>query len=254
MAIVWDTHLGGWPVSLIGIESRPLPRLGWSSADGPETWSGGTLFPLASKKVARAINAASNNRPVVVLANLSGFDGSPESMRRLQLEHGAEIGRAVTNFRGPLVFCVVARYHGGAYVVFSKRLNPSLRALAVRGSYASVIGGPAAAAVVFPEEARALALEDPRVVELERRMKGSEAPASLRQSYRELVARVHSFGGAGHASGLARSDDRARGASAGADLRDRGRHGRAAARADGAARGRGGGRRGVSMEPGKGRG
>jgi hypothetical protein len=31
---------------------------------------------------------------VVVLANLSGFDGSPESMRELQLEYGAEIGRA----------------------------------------------------------------------------------------------------------------------------------------------------------------
>ena len=61
----------------------------------------GTLFPQSSKKVARAINAASNNRPVVILANLSGFDGSPESMRRLQLEYGAEIGRAVVNFKGP---------------------------------------------------------------------------------------------------------------------------------------------------------
>jgi hypothetical protein len=30
----------------------------------------------------------------VVLADLSGFDGSPESLRRLQLEYGAEIVRA----------------------------------------------------------------------------------------------------------------------------------------------------------------
>ena len=52
-------------------------------ADGPEQWTAGTLFPQSSKKVARAINAASGNRPVVVLANLSGFDGSPESMRQL---------------------------------------------------------------------------------------------------------------------------------------------------------------------------
>ena len=56
-----------------------------------------------------------------MLANLSGFDGSPESMRRLQLEYGAEIGRAVVNFDGPIVFCVVSRYHGGAFVVFSER-------------------------------------------------------------------------------------------------------------------------------------
>ena len=39
--------------------------------------------------------------PLVVLANLSGFDGSPESMRSLQLEYGAEIGRAIVNFDGP---------------------------------------------------------------------------------------------------------------------------------------------------------
>ena len=32
---------------------------------------------------------------------------------------GAEIGRAVVNFDGPIVFCVVSRYHGGAFVVFS---------------------------------------------------------------------------------------------------------------------------------------
>ena len=58
-AVVWDTPLGGWPVAMIGIESRPLPRFGPVSADGPGSWSAGTLFPLASKKIARAINAAS---------------------------------------------------------------------------------------------------------------------------------------------------------------------------------------------------
>jgi acetyl-CoA carboxylase carboxyltransferase component len=84
--------------------------------------------------VARAINAASGIRPVVVLANLSGFDGSPESLRELQLELGAEIGRAVVNFDGPIVFCVISRYHGGAFVVFSKALNDHLEVAAVEGS------------------------------------------------------------------------------------------------------------------------
>jgi acetyl-CoA carboxylase carboxyltransferase component len=91
----------------------------------------------------------------VILANLSGFDGSPESMRKLQLEYGAEIARAVVNFRGPILFLVVSRYHGGAYVVFSRALSPRLRAAALEGSYASVIGGGPAAAVVFPREVRA---------------------------------------------------------------------------------------------------
>src|SRR5215471_8297189 len=80
---------------MIGFESRPLPRHGFSPVDGPSQWTAGTLFPLSSKKTARAINAASGNRPLVILANLSGFDGSPESLRQLQLEYGAEMGRAV---------------------------------------------------------------------------------------------------------------------------------------------------------------
>jgi acetyl-CoA carboxylase carboxyltransferase component len=98
--------------------------------------------------VARAINAASGNRPVVVLANVSGFDGSPGSLRRLQLEHGAGIGRAVVSFDGPIVLCVVSRYHGSAFVVFSSVLNDGLEVVAVDGSYASVIGGGPVAAVV----------------------------------------------------------------------------------------------------------
>src|SRR5439155_17052392 len=101
--VVWDARIGGIPVCLRGLESRPLARRGYVPADGPTAWTSGTLFPQSSRKVARALNAASGNRPVVVLANLSGFDGSPESMRRRQLEYGAEIGRAVVNFRGPVV-------------------------------------------------------------------------------------------------------------------------------------------------------
>jgi acetyl-CoA carboxylase carboxyltransferase component len=155
---------------VIGIESRPMPRTGSLPADGPDQWTAGTLFPLSSKKVARGINAASGNRPVVVLANLSGFDGSPESLRKWQLEYGAEIGRAVVNFDGPIVFCVISRYHGGAFVVFSGALNDNMEVVALEGSYASVIGGAPAAAVVFARDVDALTAEDPRVADLQRRL------------------------------------------------------------------------------------
>jgi acetyl-CoA carboxylase carboxyltransferase component len=166
-AVVWDAHLGGIPVCLLGVESRTLPRHGFVPADGPQHWSSGTLFPQSSRKLARAINAANGNRPLVVLANLSGFDGSPESMRHWQLEYGAEIGRAVTNFRGPIVFVVVSRYHGGAFVVFSKRLNERMEIAAVEGSFASVIGGAPAAAPVFAREVTSRTDQDPRVRELQ---------------------------------------------------------------------------------------
>jgi acetyl/propionyl-CoA carboxylase alpha subunit/acetyl-CoA carboxylase carboxyltransferase component len=192
-AVVWDAHVGGIPVCLLGIESHTVPRRGFVPAGGPPAWTSGTLFPQASRKLARAVNAASANRPVVVLANLSGFDGSPESMRRWQLEYGAEIGRAVTNFRGPVVFVVVSRYHGGAFVVFSKALNERLEIAAVAGSYASVIGGAPAAATVFAREVKARTEQDPRVREAAERLRvagGSVASESTAGVLRATLAEV----------------------------------------------------------------
>ncbi|MBV9006495.1 MAG: hypothetical protein JO181_17660, partial [Solirubrobacterales bacterium] len=136
----------------------------------------------ASKKIARAINAASGSRPVVVLANLAGFDGSPESMRRLQLEYGAEIGRAVVNFDGPIAFCVISRFHGGAFVVFSRALNENLESSALEGAYASVIGGAPAAAVVFARDVERRVLADPRIASLDERI--AARPDAERQRLR----------------------------------------------------------------------
>ena len=179
-AVVWDAHLAGYPVCLIGLESRPLARMGIVPADGPGQWTAGTLFPLSSKKVARSINAASGNRPLVILANLSGFDGSPESMRHLQLEYGAEIGRSVVNFEGPIVFLVISRYHGGAFVVFSNRLNDHMEVAALEGSRASVIGGAPAAAVVFSREVEQRTRADGRVVEAEKALSQCAPPDTPR--------------------------------------------------------------------------
>ncbi|MEU7766536.1 carboxyl transferase domain-containing protein [Nocardia sp. NPDC049190] len=168
-AVVQDMHLGGMPVCALGIESQSVQRRGFPPTDGPDAYTAGTLFPRSSQKAARAINSASGNRPLVVLANLSGFDGSPESMRKLQLEYGAEIGRAIVNFRGPIVFCVISRYHGGAFVVFSKALNPNMTVLALEGSFASVLGGAPAAAVVFSGDVNVRTAADSRVRDLEAR-------------------------------------------------------------------------------------
>ncbi|MEU5266636.1 biotin carboxylase N-terminal domain-containing protein [Amycolatopsis sp. NPDC021455] len=191
-AAVQDVHIGGRPVCLVGIESRSVPRRGFPPTDGPDTYTAGTLFPRSSKKTARAINAASGNRPLVVLANLSGFDGSPESLRKLQLEYGAEIGRAIVNFEGPIVFCVISRYHGGAFVVFSKALNPNMTVLALEGSFASVLGGAPAAAVVFAGEVNNRTANDPRVTELQAQVAaaGGAARAALSAQLAELQAAV----------------------------------------------------------------
>jgi acetyl-CoA carboxylase carboxyltransferase component len=178
---------------MLGLESRTLARRGFVPADGPPSWTSGTLFPQSSRKTARAINTASGNRPLLVLANLSGFDGAPESMRHWQLEYGAEIGRAITNFDGPIVFVVVSRYHGGAFVVFSKRLNPSMEIAAVEGSYASVIGGAPAAATVFARDVKARTENDDRVARLRAAVQsagGAEA-GTLRAELMRTIEQVH---------------------------------------------------------------
>jgi acetyl-CoA carboxylase carboxyltransferase component len=192
--VVLDAHLGGHPVTVLGVESRPIQRRGSFPTDGPDQWTAGTLFPRSSKKAARAINAASGNRPLVVLANLSGFDGSPESLRNVQLEYGAEIGRAIVNFDGPIVFCVISRYHGGAFVVFSGVLNDNMEVLAVEGSYASVLGGAPAAAVVFTGEVDKRTAGDPRVRELEAALSAADGveQAHLRVELAALRSSVRS--------------------------------------------------------------
>jgi acetyl-CoA carboxylase carboxyltransferase component len=107
-AVAGDAHLGGHPVCLLGFEPDTLP-------------------PLALKKVARAIDAASGNHPLVVLANLAGLDGSVEG----SIEHSAEIARAIVSFQGPIVFCIVSRGPGGASMVFSKALHDNMEVVAL---------------------------------------------------------------------------------------------------------------------------
>jgi len=111
----------------------------------------------------------------------------------MQLEYGAEIGRAMVNFDGPIVFCVVSRYHGGAFVVFSGVLNDNMEVVAVEGSYASVIGGAPAAAVVFAREVTSRTSKDPRFAELEAELTTEEGrQAQIRLELAELRTAVRS--------------------------------------------------------------
>ena len=102
----------------------------------------------------------------------------------------AEIARAVVNFQGPLIFVVVSRYHGGAYVVFSRELNEDIRVLAVEGSYASVIGGGPAATVVFSREVRARVSADPRIQALRAKLQdgpGADERAAFDRLRRDVT-------------------------------------------------------------------
>jgi acetyl-CoA carboxylase carboxyltransferase component len=115
-------------------------------------------------------------------------------LRNLQLEYGAEIGRAIVNFDGPIVFCVISRYHGGAFVVFSGALNDNMEIIAVEGSFASVIGGAPAAAVVFSRDVATRTSADPRIVATEASLAATDdrQRPQLRVELSELLSKVRS--------------------------------------------------------------
>jgi len=74
--------------------------------------------------------------------------------------------------------------------VFSKALNPRMTVLAVEGSFASVIGGAPAAAVVFAGDVDARTAADPRVKELEAQL--PTATDATRASLAASLATVRS--------------------------------------------------------------
>lgn len=151
--IVARGRLSGRTCWLIGVDQRSSePEWSRTIARG-HVFQAGTLYPESSRKIARAIHAAAGE-PVILLANLAGFDGSLDSLMDGQLESGAEIAGAVATSGSPLLVMVLTRYHGGAFVVFSKRLGADVTSFALDGSFASVIGGIPAAAIVFGAEAK----------------------------------------------------------------------------------------------------
>jgi acetyl-CoA carboxylase carboxyltransferase component len=93
-----------------------------------------------------------------------------------------------------MVFCVISRYHGGAYVVFSRALNENLEVAALEGTYASVIGGAPAAAVVFAGEVEARARKDARLQALSQAMTQADGAEKgrLRAQWDDLFKIVHS--------------------------------------------------------------
>ncbi len=79
--------------------------------------------------------AAGGAREPVRIRRVAGVDAQAAAGVRRRDRPGDR------QFTGPIVFCVISRYHGGAFVVFSKALNANMTVLALEGSFASVLGG-----------------------------------------------------------------------------------------------------------------
>jgi hypothetical protein len=71
--------------------------------------------------------------------------------------------------------------------MFSKALNENMTVLAVEGSFASVIGGAPAAAVVFARQVDARTAADPRVTALEAAVAATTPPEKKAELVSELA-------------------------------------------------------------------
>ena len=129
----FDAHLGGYPVD------RARHRV---AAAAPQRLpSRRRAGPMDRRNAVPAVVEESRPRHQLRQRQpAAGGAGQPVGLRRLagitaqlQLEYGAEIGRAIVNFDGPIVFCVISRYHGGAFVVFSGALNDNMEVDRRRG-------------------------------------------------------------------------------------------------------------------------
>ncbi|MFE3254478.1 hypothetical protein [Nocardia sp. NPDC059229] len=72
-------------------------------------------------------------------------------------------------------------------MVFSKALNPNMTVLAVEGSFASVIGGAPAAAMVFARTVDARTAADPRIRRLQEEIAMTEDPGKRAELVTELA-------------------------------------------------------------------
>lgn len=124
----------------------------------------GPLTPADSSLISRAIRKAHKRLPVVIIGSLSGFSADPLSMLNRQLVAGASIAEAIVKHQGLILIVILGTLIGGTFVVLSKQLNPSLKILALERSRIQVIGGKAAAKVIFNRRISRDAAEDPRVL------------------------------------------------------------------------------------------
>ena len=189
-AVVWDAHIGGIPLCLIGFESRPVAREGLVPADGPSVWTVGHPVPAvleegrpSHQRGQRQPTGRRARQPLRLrrLTRVDADDGSSSTARRSDGRSPTSTGRSCSS-------------SSPATTAARSSCSPSSstrtsRSSAVEGSYASVIGGAPAAAVVFAREVDARTQGRP---EAGRGGRARRVEAASRRNSRRLASSTRS--------------------------------------------------------------
>ena len=169
-----DAHLGGRPVSMLGIESRPLPR---GAASRPPT--GRTPGPPARcspvVEEGRPRDQRGQRQPAAWWSWRTCRASTARPSRCATCSSSTAPRSAGRSSTSTARSCSAwSRATTAARSWCSQGAEPAMKVLAVEGSFASVIGGAPAAAVVFAGEVDARTAADPRVAELRPRSRAAD--------------------------------------------------------------------------------
>jgi acetyl-CoA carboxylase/biotin carboxylase 1 len=126
--VVGRARLGGIPVGVIGVETRPVENVTPADAANPEsieqvTSEAGCLwYPNSAFKTAQAINDFNHGEqlPLMILANWRGFSGGQRDMYNEVLKYGSYIVDALVKYEQPIFVYIppFGELRGGSWVRF----------------------------------------------------------------------------------------------------------------------------------------
>lgn len=134
--IIGRARLGGIPVGIIAVETRPIENILPADPANPESYeqniieAGHVWYPNSAFKTAQAINDFNYGEqlPLFILANWRGFSGGQRDMFNEILKYGSYIVDSLSKYKQP-IFIYIPPYcelRGGSWVVIDPTVNEDM--------------------------------------------------------------------------------------------------------------------------------
>ncbi|KAK2522859.1 Acacb [Columba guinea] len=131
--VVGRARLGGLPVGVIAVETRPVEVTIPADPANPDSeaqiiqQAGQVWFPDSAFKTAQAIRDFNREHlPLMIFANWRGFSSGMKDMYNQMLKFGAFIVDSLRDFKQPVLVYIPphAELRGGSWVVIDSTINP----------------------------------------------------------------------------------------------------------------------------------
>lgn len=134
--VVGRTRLGGIPLGIIAVETRPIENILPADPANPESYEQNIIeaahvwYPNSAFKTAQAINDFNYGEqlPLFILANWRGFSGGQRDMFNEVLKYGSYIVDSLSKYNQP-IFIYIPPYselRGGSWVVIDSSINEDM--------------------------------------------------------------------------------------------------------------------------------